>query len=87
MVTFSVPSISLGGFLAIFENIGNWIFFIGLLILPIMIIIGAAMFLTSGGDPTRMATARKILFWAGIGLVVIVLAKGTFTVLRSVLGI
>ena len=77
---------SLSGIIGIFDNLGNWIFFIGLLIAPIMIIIGAALFLTAGGDPNRMAIAKKVFLWAGIGLGLVLLAKGVFTVLRSILG-
>lgn len=82
-----VSNLSLDDILEILTNVGNWIFFIGLLIVPIMIIIGAAIFLTAGGDPNRMGTAKKIFLWTGVGLVLIVMAKGVFTVLRSITGV
>lgn len=82
-----VSNLSLDDILEILTNVGNWIFFIGLLIVPIMIIVGAAIFLTAGGDPNRMGTAKKIFLWTGVGLVLIVLARGIFAVLRSIMGV
>jgi len=82
-----VPTFTADDILLILANVGDWIFFIGLVIVPIMIIIGAAIFLTAGGDPTRMGTAKKIFTWTGVGLILIVMARGVFTVLRSITGV
>jgi len=70
----------------ILKNIGNWIFVLAMFIMVVMIIIGAAILLTGGGDPNRIATGRKTLMWAVVGLVVALLAQGIFTVVRSIIG-
>jgi hypothetical protein len=70
----------------ILKNIGDWIFAVAMLIAVVMIIIGATYILMGGGDPTKLATGRKTLLWGGVGLVVALLARGTFTVLRSIMG-
>jgi len=86
-MTEIVPDFSFAQIIAILENIGNWVFFMGLLIVPVMVIVGAAIFLTAGGDPNKMGTAKKIFLWTGVGFILIVMAKGVFTVLRSILGV
>ena len=82
----TVPTFSADTMIAILENIGNWIFFGALLIAPVMVIIGAAMLLTGGGDPTRVATARKVFLWAAVGLGLALLSRGVITAVRSIFG-
>jgi len=41
----------------------------------IMIIISGLLFVTAGGDPQRVATARNTIIYTLIGIVVIVMAK------------
>ena len=82
----TVPSFSAQAMIDILKNIGDWVFVLGMLIAVIMVIIGATYFLTGGGDPTRIATGKKIFLWGGVGLALILLARGVFTVLRSILG-
>ncbi len=81
-----MSALNVDQFLVVFENLGNWIFLIGLLIVPVMVIIGATFFLTGGGDPTRIATGKKVFLWAGIGLVLMLVARGVFAVIRSIFG-
>ena len=85
--TVIVPTLSVKGLIVILDNIGNWIFVIGLLIAVLMVIIGAGAFLTGGGEPAKMAAGKKILLWAVVGFALTLLAKGVFTVLRSVFGV
>jgi len=84
------PTITITELLSIIENIGNWIFVVGLIIVVIMFIIGAFMFIEpfsgGGGNPARVESARKIFFWAIIGLVIILSARGIFAVVRSIIG-
>ena len=84
--TVIVPTLSVKGLIVILDNIGNWIFAIGLLIAVLMVIIGAGAFLTGGGE-AKMAAGKKILLWAVVGFALTLLAKGVFTVLRSVFGV
>ena len=82
----TVPDFSFEAIIAILENIGNWIFVAALLIVPVMIIIGAVMLLTAGGDPTRVSGAKKVFLWTAVGLALALLSKGVFTVVRSIFG-
>ncbi len=65
----------------------NFIFYVGVAIAPIMIMIAAFFFLTAGGDPKRVDTARQIILWTVIGLAIILLAKGLISVLREIIGV
>ena len=81
----TVPSFTSAQLFSIFDTIGNWIFTAGIIIAPIMIIAGAFMFLTGGDNPTRLASGKKVMIWAVVGLILIVGAKGLFAALRSIL--
>ena len=82
-----VLDLTLSDILDILRNIGDWIFVIGLVIAPIMVVIGAAFFLLGGNDPNRLGTAKKIFLWTAVGFTLTLFAKGVFTVLRSILGV
>lgn len=81
----TVPELDSNALFAILDKIGDWIFTAGVIIAPIMIIIGAFLFLTGGDNPTRVASGKKVLMWAVIGLILIVGARGLFAALRSIL--
>lgn len=67
--------------------ITNFIFWMGIVIAPIILIIAGFMYVTSAGDPNRVGTAKKMILYAVIGLAVILLAKGLVAVLKSIIGV
>ena len=67
------------------EKIINFIFWVALAIVPIIIIIAGFLFLTSGGDPEKVRTAKRMIFWAVIGLAIILFAKGIISLIKSVI--
>jgi len=67
------------------EKIISFIFWIAVGIVPIIIIIAGFLFLTSGGDPEKTRTAKRIIFWAVIGLAIILFAKGIISLIKSVI--
>ena len=67
------------------ENILNILFGLSIVILPIIIIYGGILLLTSGGDPTKISQSRTILLWAVIAFAIILLARGLPPVLRGLL--
>jgi len=48
---------------------------VGGIIAIIMIIVAGMKFITSGGDPQGVASARSNLVWAAVGIVVVVMAE------------
>ena len=71
---------------ALIEGITNWIFYIAIVLAPLMIIIGAFMFMTSAGDPTKVQTAKKLIIWTVIGFAIILFSKGLISLIRTILG-
>jgi len=66
------------------ENIVNFLFNISLYIAPIMILYAGFMFITAAGDPAKISTAKKLIFWVLVGLVIIFSAKGIIKILQSI---
>jgi len=54
--------------------------------LPIMILIGAYVLVTGGGDPRKIALGRKILLYSIIGFIIIAATRGILALLRIILG-
>jgi hypothetical protein len=73
-------------FRELIDNLINFIFVLALGIAPLMVIIGGAYFLTSAGDPKKIDTAKKIIIYTLIGLVIVLFAKGIIVVLEDILG-
>ena len=66
------------------ENIINFIFLVTIAIVPIMIIVAAFYFLTSGGDSEKVRTARKILLFTFIGLFIVLSGKGIVSLIEQI---
>lgn len=71
---------------ALVSAVAGFIFKIGLALAPVMLIIAGLMFVTSGGSPERVQTAKKLALYTIIGLAIILLASGLITMLKSILG-
>lgn len=65
----------------------DFVFSLAVVICPIVIIIGGFIFVTASGDPKKVETGKKVIFWALVGLAVAVLAKGSILLLRALLGV
>lgn len=68
------------------DSIITFIFYLAIPIVVLMIIIGGAYFLTSGGNPERIRTAKNIILYTLIGFFIVLLAKGIISMLESLLG-
>lgn len=68
------------------NRIVKWIFSVSLIVAPLMIVVGAFIFLTSAGDPTRTKTGTELIKWTIIGFVVILLSRVLVGLIRGVLG-
>lgn len=67
-------------------NITNWVFVILMAIASLMIIWGAVLFTTSSGDPEKTGTARKLIIFAAVGIVVALFSQGIPLVVKFVVG-
>ena len=69
------------------DGLINFIFYLGLAVAPIMFIVGGFVFLTSSGDPTKVAKGKNIMLYTAIGLAIVIAAKGLILVLKDILGV
>jgi len=69
------------------DTITNFVFWIGLAIVPLLVVIAAFHILTSGGDPKKVDIGKRMIFYAAIGLAVILFAKGFAGAIKQILGV
>lgn len=74
-----------GGEEGIIKRALDYLFLIGIVIVPLLVLVGAFMFFTSGGDPTRTAKAKALILWAVIGLAILLFAKAIMSIIKSLL--
>lgn len=67
------------------DTIATWLLEIGLVISTIIILWAAFLFMTSGGSETKVTMARKTLWYAIIGITVLLLAKGVTSIIQNFL--
>lgn len=57
------------------HHIVNWIFYLLVVIVSVVVIYGAFTFMTSAGDPGKTAKATRIITFAVIGMIIALLAR------------
>jgi len=67
------------------KGVTDFIFNLGIIIAPLMIVIGGFVFLTSGGEPNRTTLGKNIMKWSIIGLAIILFAWGIQSVITFIL--
>ncbi len=67
------------------DAITDFIFWVTIAIAPIMIIVAAFYFLTSGGNPEKVSKAKKIILFTIIGLIIILLGKGIVAIIGQII--
>lgn len=70
---------------SVFDNIGNWLFYILVALGTIFVLVAAFQFLTAGGNPDAVTRARNTLTYALVGIGLGVLAKGLVAFVQTVL--
>lgn len=66
-------------------NLVNWFAWFIAVIAVIMGLYSGFMFITAGGEPARLATARKTIMWAIIGITIAVLSFSIIAITRTFL--
>jgi len=67
------------------KSVTDFIFNLGIIIAPLMIVIGGFVFLTSGGEPNRTTLGKNIMKWSVIGLAIILFAWGIQGIIQFIL--
>lgn len=70
----------------IIDRAANWIFYLGVIIAPLFILIGAFMFWTAGGDFKKTSGAKKTIIYAAIGLALALCTKLIYHLIRFLIG-
>jgi len=71
---------------AIINNVINFIFGLAVLLAPLMILIGGALFITSGGNISQVEQAKRMILWTIVGFTIILLSKGVLGIIKQLLG-
>lgn len=66
-------------------TIATWLLGIGTVLATIVVLWSAFLFMTSGGSQTRVTQARQTLWYAIIGLAVLMLADGVALLIQNFL--
>ena len=66
-------------------TIANWLLGIGTVIATIIVLWSAFLFMTSGGNKDRVTQARQTLWYAIIGLAILLLADGVSLLIQNFL--
>lgn len=67
-------------------RITDWIFYILMAFVGVMIVIGAFTIITAGGAPDKVSSGRNYVLYAVIGMVVAFFARAIPTIVKTVIG-
>lgn len=65
----------------------NGLFTVAIWLSPILFVIAAFYFFTAQGDPEKIKTAKNIILYTIIGLIIIISATGLIRLLKEIFGI
>jgi hypothetical protein len=68
-------------------TVTDWVFYILLVAVVLMVVIGGFMYLTSAGDPAKASKGRSLIIFALIGLIIAVFARAIPSIVMSFLGV
>jgi hypothetical protein len=66
--------------------ITNWVFYIIMIVVMIMVLYGAFTFLTSSGDPSKTGKATNVITFAVIGMIIALLARAIPQAVKYITG-
>lgn len=66
------------------NSIVDFLFYLSLGLVPLMIVIAGFYFILAEGDPDKIKTAKTLLRWTIIGFIVVICAKGIIDLLQQI---
>ena len=69
------------------EGIITFIFWVATALAPLMIVIAAFYFVTSGGNPQQVQIAKRIILYTVIGYAIILLSRGIIAIIIEILDV
>ncbi len=67
------------------QKVGSWLFTIALAVAPAMILIGAFLIITAAGNPSKIATGKRIILYTIAGFAIIMSANGIIALIKLIL--
>jgi len=86
LINFPNP-LNFGSIDKLIDNIIGFIFYLAIIIAPIIIIFGGFLFITAAGSSERINTAKRVILYAVIGLAIALFAKGLISVIKDIIGV
>ncbi|MCK9446861.1 pilin [bacterium] len=75
--------INANSFAELVELVTKWIIDIALVLAPLIIVYGGFIYITAAGEPAKMETGKKIILYAVIGFILVLLATSLVDVLTD----
>jgi hypothetical protein len=66
------------------SKIVDFLWYLALVLFPIAVVVAGFYFITALGDPTKITTAKKIVLYALIGLLIIGSSKGLIALIKKI---
>jgi len=85
-VVFCPPS-TIRSISDLINSITDWVFKIAIIVAPLMLVIGAILFMTARGNPEQIKLGKKIIFWTVIGFLIVLFAEGIINLIDYILGV
>jgi len=86
VLAVEIPNpLSYDTFEELIDAITNFIFYVAVALAPLMVLIGAFYLMTAGGDAKRVQTAKNIFLYTAIGFLIVLAARGLFSLIRGIL--
>lgn len=70
----------------ILDSLMRLVFYGGIALVPIAISFGAYQIMSAAGNPTKITYGRTIILYSLVGMMLILLARGIASLVRSILG-
>jgi hypothetical protein len=72
-------------FSELIDHILGFVTMLALILVPLIIVYAAFLYMTSEGDPNKVKQAQSMIFYAIIGLFVVLLSKAIISIIHGVL--
>jgi len=77
----------MGSIVELVETLVNWFFWILMAVAVFMLLFAAFNWLTSAGNEEKVTSARKMLIWAIVGIIIALISKGLIEVIKNLVGV
>jgi hypothetical protein len=80
------PPLRHGSLVELIEHLLRWLYWVGIVGLGFVILVGAFQMVFSGGDPRKFEKGKKTIIYGAVGLAIILFSRMIVAIISSVLG-